>query len=101
MKGDKDAYLRQAEKLVEDEGFSPVDVKNLDSFLASTVGKKLMGTMAIEAKNDIMKLGNIDFRSPTAPIEAQALRFSALALNSFIDTIFGLAEEEEKEDEAS
>jgi hypothetical protein len=101
MKGDKDLYLREAEKLVEDEGFSPADTRNLDSFLVSTAGRKLLGTMAIEAKNNIMQMANIDFRSPTAPVEAQALRFSALALNSFIDTIFALTEEEEKADEDS
>ena len=96
---DKDAYVRTAEKLVEDEGFTPVDTENLEAFLHSTAGKKLIGTMAIEAKNNIMQLGNIDFRGPTAPVDAQALRFAALALNSFIDTVFGLVEEPEPEED--
>lgn len=92
---DKDAYVRTAEKLVEDEGFTPDDVGNLKAFLDSTAGKKLVGTMAIEAKNNVMQLGNIDFRTPTAPVDAQALRFAALALNSFIDTVLGLIDEQE------
>jgi hypothetical protein len=92
---DKDAYLRQAEAMVEEEGFTLPDRENLKAFIQSTSGRKVLGTLSIEAKNNIMRMGNIDFSAPTAPIEAQSLRGAAMALNSFIDTVFGLIEEEE------
>jgi hypothetical protein len=99
MEIDKDNYVREAEQLVEVEGFTPLDITNLLAFINSTTGKKLIGTMAIEAKNNIMSLGNIDFRAENATIDAQGLRYAALSLNSFIDTVFGLVEEPDKTEE--
>ncbi|HWI69314.1 MAG TPA: hypothetical protein VNS88_13215 [Nitrospiraceae bacterium] len=98
MEIDKDAYVRSAEQMVETEGFTPSDIGNLLAFVQSTAGKKLVGTMSIEAKNSIMQMGNIDFHAPNAPMDAQALRAGALALNTFIDTVFGLVEEPEPEE---
>jgi predicted transcriptional regulator len=93
---DKDQYVRAAEQLVENEGFGTVDQEHLKTFLQSTAGKKVIGTMSIQAKNHIMSMASIDFSTPTAPIQAQSLRSAAMALNSFIDTIFALIEEPEE-----
>jgi hypothetical protein len=98
MEIDKDAYVKAAEQMVEVEGFTPVDIGNLLAFVQSSAGKKLVGTMSIEARNSIMQMGNIDFHSPNAPLDAQALRAGALALNTFIDTILGLVEDPEPEE---
>lgn len=98
MEIDKDAYVRNAEQMVEADGFTPVDIGNLLAFIQSTAGKKLVGTMSIEARNSIMQMGNIDFHKPEAALDAQALRAAALALNTFIDTILGLVEEPEPEE---
>jgi len=97
---DKDAYLRNAEAKVEEEGFNLSDQENLKAFIHSSAGKKLLGTMSIEAKNNIMRMGAINFADPTAPVLAQELRGKAMSLNEFIDTVFGLIEEEEEQDES-